>query len=115
MLPQPLCSGQFESAASYNPHVLVSDFDYTLPQELIAQAPLADRAASRMLRLDRSSGLWQDSSFREFPGLLRSDDLLALNNTRVFPARLYGRRSGARAQPVSPRNPAAREIGRAHV
>ena len=88
--------------------MLVSDFDYHLPPKLIAQEPLPDRAASRLLHLQRASGECQDRRFREFPELLRPDDLLVLNNTRVFPARLYGHRSGARAQPVSPQNPAAR-------
>jgi S-adenosylmethionine:tRNA ribosyltransferase-isomerase len=88
--------------------VLVSDFNYELPEELIAQEPLADRAASRLLHLDRVSGELRDRTFREFPELLRPDDLVVFNNAKVFPARLYGRRSGARAQPVSPQNPAAR-------
>jgi S-adenosylmethionine:tRNA ribosyltransferase-isomerase len=97
--------------------VLVSDFDYHLRVELIAQEPLPDRAASRMLHLVRSSGEWQDRNFRDFPDLLRPDDLLVVNNTRVFAARLYGRRSGERAQPLSPRNPAAKEFlhGRVEV
>ena len=90
--------------------MLVSDFNYPLPPELIAQEPLADRAASRLLRLERDSGTLRDGLFREFPDLLRSDDLVVLNNTQVFPARLYGRRSGAKAQPLSPRNPAARSF-----
>ena len=90
--------------------MLVSDFDYHLPDELIAQEPLPDRAASRMLHVVRSMGKWQDRHFRELPDLLRPDDLLVVNNTRVFAARLYGRRSGARAQPVSSRNPAAKEF-----
>ena len=90
--------------------MLVSDFDYHLPAELIAQEPLPDRAASRMLYLARSTGEWQDRHFRDLPELLRPDDLLVVNNTRVFAARLYGRRSGARAQPVSSRNPAAKEF-----
>src|SRR5579872_5952143 len=89
-------------------YVLVSDFDYQLPPELIAQQPLPDRAASRLLHLQRAGGECHDRSFRDLHGLLRPDDLLVLNNTRVFPARLYGHRSGARAQPVSPKNPAAR-------
>jgi S-adenosylmethionine:tRNA ribosyltransferase-isomerase len=91
--------------------VLVSDFDYHLPPELIAQEPLPDRAASRLLHLRRqpSPGL-SDLHFRDLPDLLRPDDLLVLNNTRVFPARLYGHRSGARAQLVSPQNPAARQF-----
>lgn len=101
--------------ASYNPHVLVSDFDYELLPERIAQEPLADRAASRMLHLERATGAWRDRSFRDLPDLLRPDDLLVLNNTRVFPARLYGHRSGARAQSVSPRNPAAREFLKGRV
>ena len=97
--------------------MLVSDFHYDLPPERIAQDPLPDRAASRMLHLDRRSATQQDRMFREFPDLLRSDDLLVVNNTRVFPARLYGHRSGHRAQPVSPHNPAARDFlqGRVEV
>ena len=90
--------------------MLVSDFDYELPAELIAQEPLPDRAASRMLHLVRATGEWQDRHFRHLPDLLRPDDLLVVNNTRVFAARLYGRRSGERAQPLSPRNPAAKEF-----
>ena len=90
--------------------MLVSDFHYDLPPELIAQQPLADRAGSRLLHLNRNGQSWQDRTFREFPDLLRPDDLLVLNNTRVFPARLYGRRSGQRAQPLGPHNPAARDF-----
>ena len=90
--------------------MLVSDFHYDLPEELIAQEPLANRAGSRMLRLDRATGRVTDANFRDFPELLRPEDLLILNNTRVFPARLYGRRSGSRAQPLSPKNPAARDF-----
>jgi len=90
--------------------VLVSDFDFTLPEELIAQEPLAQRSASRMLHLLRASGVYQDRMFTDFPGLLRSGDLLVVNNSRVFPARLLGHRSGLRAQPVSSRNPAARDF-----
>lgn len=89
--------------------MLVSEFNYLLPAELIAQEPLADRAASRLLHLSRVSGKFHDRCFGDFPDLLRPDDLVVFNNTRVFPARLYGRRSGAKAQPVSSRNPAARE------
>ena len=97
--------------------VLVSEFDYKLPEELIAQEPLPDRAASRMLRLSRYVGTPEDRWFRDFPELLRPDDLVVFNNTRVFPARLYGHRSGAKAQPVSRRNPASREFlqGRVEV
>jgi S-adenosylmethionine:tRNA ribosyltransferase-isomerase len=94
--------------------MLVSDFQYDLPPESIAQEPLPDRSASRLLHLHRQP--WregqncEDRSFREFPNLLRPDDLLVVNNTRVFPARLYGHRSGQRAQPLSPHNPAARDF-----
>lgn len=90
--------------------MLVSEFNYSLPKELIAGEPLADRAASRLLHLGRSSAKLRDLRFLEFPDLLRSDDLLVFNNTKVFPARLYGRRSGLKAQSLSRRNPAAREF-----
>jgi S-adenosylmethionine:tRNA ribosyltransferase-isomerase len=95
--------------------VLVSEFNYHLPPELIAQEPLSDRAASRLLHLQHGSGSIQDRWFRDFPDLLRPDDLVVFNNTRVFPARLYGRRSGAKAQPVSQRNPAAQEFLKGRV
>lgn len=97
--------------------MLVSDFHYDLPEELIAQEPLADRAGSRLLHLESSTGRFEDRQFGEFPDLLRPGDLVVLNNTRVFPARLYGRRGGLRAQPVSAQNPAAREFlhGRVEV
>ncbi len=70
-----------------------------------------------MLHLSRAGGAPQDRLFRELPGLLRPDDLLVVNNTRVFPARLYGRRSGERAHPLSPQNLAARDFlqGRVEV
>jgi S-adenosylmethionine:tRNA ribosyltransferase-isomerase len=100
--------------------MLVSDFFYDLPPEHIAQEPLADRAGSRLLHLNRKPGpsadkSFDDRKFREFPDLLRSDDLLVLNNTRVFPARLYGRRSGQRAQPLSRYNPAAGDFLRGRI
>jgi S-adenosylmethionine:tRNA ribosyltransferase-isomerase len=95
--------------------VLVSEFNYQLPAELIAQEPLSDRAGSRLLKLTRSSGRLDDVRFRDFPELLRTDDLLVFNNTRVFPARLYGARSGVKAQPVSLQNPAAREFLKGRV
>ncbi len=104
--------------------MLVSDFHYDLPPDRIAQEPLPDRGGSRLLHLSRRNlnrfnndqlESWQDRSFREFPDLLRSDDLLVVNNTRVFPARLYGHRSGQRAQPLSPHNPAARDFLRGRI
>ena len=90
--------------------MLVADFNYDLPEELIAQEPLAVRSSSRLLHINRSLGSMQDVTFRDFPDLLRPDDLLVLNNTRVFPARLFGRRTGLKARSLSPRNPAAKEF-----
>jgi S-adenosylmethionine:tRNA ribosyltransferase-isomerase len=90
--------------------VLVSEFDYHLPDDLIAKQPLADRAAARMLHVSRDSSGLRDTGFREFPDLLRPDDLLVVNNTRVLPARLFGHRSGSRAQHISPLNPAAAQF-----
>lgn len=72
----------------------LSDFDYRLPDELIAQAPLADRAASRMLVVDRASGRFEDRHFRDLPRFLRPGDCLVINDTRVIPSRLYGRKEG---------------------
>ncbi|HEV7553401.1 MAG TPA: tRNA preQ1(34) S-adenosylmethionine ribosyltransferase-isomerase QueA [Candidatus Angelobacter sp.] len=97
--------------------MLVSDFDFYLPEELIAQEALADRSSSRLLHLSRTTGTFDDKKFIEFPSLLRAGDLLVLNSSRVFPARLYGRRAGLHAQPVSPRNPASRDFlhGRVEV
>lgn len=83
----------------------LSDFDYRLPEELIAQEPLADRAASRMLVVDRATGRWEDRVFRDFPGYLCPGDCLALNDSRVFPARLFGHRAGVHALPVGLHNP----------
>ena len=70
----------------------IADFDYELPAELIAQTPLEQRDASRMLVLDRSEQKWVDSGFREFTHYLRSIDVVVVNNSRVIPARLIGRR-----------------------
>ena len=70
----------------------IADFDYELPAELIAQTPLEERDASRMLVLDRGEHTWVDSSFREFTKYLRPDDVVVVNNSRVIPARLLGRR-----------------------
>jgi S-adenosylmethionine:tRNA ribosyltransferase-isomerase len=70
-----------------------SDFNYPLPAELIAQAPPAQRSASRLLVLDGGSGALADRQVCELPGLLRSGDLLVFNDTRVLPARLAGRRA----------------------
>jgi len=72
----------------------LAEFDYHLPQELIAQQALPDRAASRMLVVHRAEGRFEDRAFRDFASFLRRGDCLVLNDSRVFPARLYGRRAG---------------------
>ena len=72
--------------------VNLAEFDYELPEESIAQEPLADRAGARMLVVDRAAGTWRDCMFRELPAFLRAGDCLVLNNSRVFPSRLFGRR-----------------------
>jgi S-adenosylmethionine:tRNA ribosyltransferase-isomerase len=68
----------------------VSDFDYQLPEELIAQEPLGERDASRMMIVDRAKASFHDSFVREFPAYIRAGDVVVLNNTKVFPARLVG-------------------------
>ncbi len=97
--------------------MLVSEFDFYLPPERIAQRPLAERSGSRLMLLGRGAKSVSDRRFQELPELLRQDDLLVLNDTRVFAARLYGRRGGQRAQPVSAENPASRDFlqGRVEV
>jgi len=76
----------------------VSEFDYALPEERIAQYPLEDRAGSRMLVLHRREQRWEDRMFRDLPSFLRAGDCLVLNDTKVFPARLLGHRRGFRGQ-----------------
>lgn len=76
----------------------VSDFNFHLPEELIAQKPLADRAGARMLTLSRKTGSFQGHCFREFPDMLREGDVLVLNNSRVIPARLFAHRAGLHTQ-----------------
>src|SRR5262245_29671684 len=71
----------------------ISEFDYELPEELIAQQPLARRDASRMLVLDRKNQSWSDSVFSAFPDHLQSNDVVVINNSRVIPARLSGHRA----------------------
>lgn len=72
----------------------LSDFDYRLPDELIAQAPLEDRAASRMLVVHRAEGRFEDRVFRDLPQYLGPGDCLVINDTRVVPSRLFGRKEG---------------------
>jgi len=76
-----------------------TDFHYELPPELIAQMPLAQRSASRLLCFDRQTGHLNDRRFRDLPALLNPDDLLVFNNTEVIPARLFGKKaSGGRVE-----------------
>ena len=76
-----------------------SDFHYDLPAELIAQAPLAERRASRLLVLDGANGALADRAFADLPHLLRAGDLLVFNDTRVLPARVVGRKpTGGRVE-----------------
>ena len=70
----------------------ISEFNFELPDELIAQQPMEPRDASRMLVVDRKTQTFRDGAFTEFPSLFESGDVIALNNTRVFPARLLGHR-----------------------
>jgi S-adenosylmethionine:tRNA ribosyltransferase-isomerase len=72
----------------------LSQFHYHLPTSSIAQEPLADRAGSRMLVLYREEQRWEDGTFRELPKFVRAGDCLVLNDSKVFPSRLFGRRPG---------------------
>lgn len=77
----------------------LSDFDYELPAELIAQEPLALRESSRMLVVDRAANNFRNAAFADLSSYLRKGDVLVLNNTKVFPARLFGKLStGARVE-----------------
>jgi len=88
----------------------LSEFDYVLPAQQIAQHPLQSRDASRMLVLDRASGAHEDRFFTELPDLLRGDELIVVNNARVIPARLLGRKvkaiavDGAKESPPADRD-----------
>jgi S-adenosylmethionine:tRNA ribosyltransferase-isomerase len=87
----------------------LEEFDYHLPLELVAQYPARRREDSRMLVVHRSASRFADSQFRRLPEFLGPGDVLVVNNSRVLPARLLGRRFGVRALPIGKRNPAKRE------
>ncbi|MDH3915755.1 MAG: S-adenosylmethionine:tRNA ribosyltransferase-isomerase, partial [Chromatiales bacterium] len=92
-----------------------SQFDYDLPQNLIAQQPLPGRGDGRLLVMSDSSGQIEDSTFRRLPDLLEPGDLLVLNDTRVIPARLFGRKpSGGRVEMLVER-PEGERIALAHL
>ncbi len=76
----------------------VKDFDYKLPEELIAQDPLADRSASRLMVLDKKTGEIEHHNFKEITRYLSPGDCLVLNNTKVIPARLFGVKEGTEAK-----------------
>lgn len=88
--------------------MLLEEFDYTLPAELIAQRPLAERDGSRMLLLERAAQRYKDRVFAGITEILQPGDLLVFNNTKVFPARLLGRRRGLTSQALGKNNPAQR-------
>ena len=73
--------------------MLVKDFDFTLPPELVARFPLEHRDSSRLMLLERESGAISEDTFTNLPAYLRPGDLLVMNDTRVIPARLFGRKS----------------------
>ncbi len=93
----------------------VSDFHYELPAELIAQRPLPDRDASRLLLLDCSRQAIQDQQFRDLPDLLHGNELLVVNNARVLPARLIARRVGVTAKSDGEAGRARREFLRSPI
>src|SRR6476659_9136613 len=80
------------TSGSFSDGMLVRDFDFDLPPALIAQEPAADRSGARLLHLPRAMGPPVHATIAALPALLRPGDLIVVNNTRVFPARLIGRR-----------------------
>jgi S-adenosylmethionine:tRNA ribosyltransferase-isomerase len=76
----------------------LSEFHYDLPEELIAQEPTAERDGARMLVVDRRAGRWGDRAFRDFPEYIVPGDCLVLNDSRVLPSRLFGRKAGKEAR-----------------
>jgi len=84
---------------------IIPTFDYHLPEDRIAVRPLEDRAASRMLVLHRAEQRWEDRMFRDLPEYLAPGDCLVLNDSKVFPSRLYGQRAGVHSLAVGKNNP----------
>ena len=72
--------------------ILTTDYDYDLPEELIAQTPLKDRSSSRLMVLDKKTKTWEHKNFKDIVDYLDSNDVLVLNDTKVIPARLIGTR-----------------------
>ncbi|MEO1751040.1 tRNA preQ1(34) S-adenosylmethionine ribosyltransferase-isomerase QueA [Thiofaba sp. EF100] len=93
----------------------VSDFDFDLPEALIAQTPLPERSGARLLVVDGAAGTWRDAAVRDLPTLLQPGDLVVFNDTRVIPARLHGQKdSGGKVEVLIERLLNAREA-LAHV
>ncbi len=93
-----------------------SDFDYTLPEELIAQYPEPVRTASRLLHVDGASGTWNDRLFVDLPQLVRAGDILVFNDTKVIKARLFGRKeSGGQVEVLIERVLENRQYALAHI
>ena len=86
------------------------DFYYDLPEELIAQVPIKERTASRLLVLDKNTGETEDRHFSDLPEYLHKGDVLVINNTRVIPARLLG----SRADDIPSNGKSSRSKGTAH-
>jgi S-adenosylmethionine:tRNA ribosyltransferase-isomerase len=93
----------------------LDELDYRLPRDQIAQRPLDRRESSRLLFVNRGSGVFEDRLFTDFPNLLRGDELLILNNARVIPARLFGRRAGVHSQPPSRATKAEHLTGKVEI
>ncbi len=93
----------------------VNELDFDLPAKQIAQRPLGERDASRLLLLDRVSGRWEDKQFRDLPKLLRGDELVIVNNVKVVPARLFGRRTGIHSETPGRNNSARNEFLQAPI
>ena len=88
------CCEEAQSRSDSMEGMRASDFDFELPASRIARYPADERSSSRMLELDAGSGALRDESFRNLPARLARGDLLVLNDTRVMPARLFGRKAG---------------------
>ena len=87
----------------------LSELNFDFRRSASRKRPLAKRDASRMLLLDRASGAWEDRQFREFPDLLCGDELIVINNARVLPARLFGKRAGIHAAAAGRAQPTRQE------
>ncbi len=92
------CNLQVNSDSNLGRDMDIKDFDYKLPEELIAQDPLQDRSASRLMVLDKYTGAIEHRDFRDISDYLREGDCLVINNTKVIPARLFGVRVGTGAK-----------------